>query len=269
MLKRWIPSTRPLVAAVLCCVVAGCSGGGGATPTSPTAQPSTGGAAPPTTASDGTTLLQNLPIDLSALDYAAIVALRAGREPDWLPLEDFGRVLPVTSARPVSQPNPQPTFFAPLGTPVLAVVSGTVMSVSTLYSNDFSIMIASPGQGGTWEHEHVMNVRVTVGARVTAGQQIGEVSDYECSWGRGGNPSDPLCQSRLGLVEIGLLYGGNPPMHRCPFEPEVVAPERQADIFGQLTSARSRIKAAFGDPDLFGESAWATPHCVTLGRVAG
>jgi hypothetical protein len=167
------------------------------------------------------------------------------------------------------QPNPQPTFHAPLGTPVVAVVSGTVTGIPTLYSNDFSIMIASGGQGGTWEHEHVINVRVNVGDRVTAGQQIAEVSNFECVWGRNGDASDPLCQSGLGLVEIGLLYGGNPPSHRCPFEPGLVDPARQSDIFAQLTSARERIKVAFGNPSIFGESSWATPHCVTLSRVEG
>lgn len=251
----------------VCGVVAGCSGGGGGS--TPTAPPSSGGSSSPTTASDGTTRLQSLPLNVTALDYTAIAALRAGRESDWLPLDDYGRVLPPSSARPVTQANPQTTFYAPLGTPVLAVVSGTVTSIPTLYSNDFSIMIASAGQGGTWEHEHVMNVRVRVGDRVTAGQVIADVSDYECSWGRNGNPADPLCQSRLGLVEVGLLYGGTTPMHRCPFEPDVVDPALQNDLFSQLTSARTRIKTAFGNPSLFGESSWATPQCVTLSRVAG
>lgn len=245
--------------------VAGCSGGG----STPTAPSSTGGTVTPTTATDGTLLLQNLPIDLSLVDYGAVFAARAGRETDWLPVDDYGRVLPASSARPMPQPNPQPTFYAPLGTPVVAVVSGTVTGIPTLYSNDFSIMIASGGQGGTWEHEHVMNVRVNVGDRVTAGQQIAEVSNYECAWGRNGNASDPLCQSGLGLVEIGLLYGGNPPSHRCPFEPGLVDPARQGNIFAQLTSARERIKVAFGNPSIFGESSWATPHCVTLSRVEG
>ncbi|MGE0864440.1 MAG: M23 family metallopeptidase [Vicinamibacterales bacterium] len=271
----WVARTpaRTLVAVVVVCgVLAGCGkggGGGGSVPTAPTGPTSTGGPSTPTTASDGTILLQNLPLDLSALDYAAIAALRAGRDADWLPVDDYGRVLPASSARPMAQTNPQAVFHAVLGTPVLAVVSGTVTSIPTLYSNDFSVMIASSGQGGTWEHEHVMNVRVRVGDRVTAGQQIADVSDFECAWGRSGNPADPICQSRLGLVELGLLYGGTTPMHRCPFEPEVVDPSKQADIFAQLTSARTRIKAAFGSPSLFGESSWATPQCVTLSRVSG
>jgi biotin carboxyl carrier protein len=160
------------------------------------------------------------------------------------PLEDYGRVFPATSARPVPSPNPQPTFYAPLGTPVVAVVTGTVTSIPTLYSNDFSIMVASPGQGGTWEHEHVINVRVNVGDRVTAGQHIADVSNFECVWGRNNSAGDPLCQSGLGLVELGLLYAGNPPNHRCPFEPELVDPARrhfQSARFSQI-SHQGRVR---------------------------
>ncbi len=227
--------------------------------------------APTAAAPDGTIFLESLPLNLAALDYNAIVARREGRESDWVPVDDFGRLFPVTSTRPTAQANPQSTFYAPYGTPVLAVVSGPVPSIPTLYSNDFSVMIASGGQGGVWEHEHVINVSVRVGDRVTAGQQIAEVSNYECVWGRNSQASDPLCQSRLGLVEIGLLYGGGsgPPQHRCPFDPEVVSSAKRDAIFEQLNSARARVKAAFGDPNKYRESTWATPQCVTLARVIG
>lgn len=239
------------------------------TTTTPPTTPTPTTPAPATTAPDGTLFLEGLPLNLAALDYNAIVALNEGRESDWLPLDDFGRMFPITTARPTSQPNPQPTFYAPYGTPVLAVVSGVVTTIPTLYSNDFSVMISSGGSGGVWEHEHVINVSVRVGDRVTAGQQIAEVSNYECVWGRSNNPSDPFCRSRLGLVELGLLYGGATAQHRCPFDPEVVSPAKKDSIFEQLSSARSRIKAAFGDPNKYQEGSWATPQCISLSRVNG
>lgn len=279
-----MPNVRPLIVALVLALFPGLIACGGS-PSAPSASSSPSAApAPvatpsptptptptPTTpaAPDGTILLESLPLNLAALDYTAIVARREGRESDWVPLDDFGRIFAITSARPTAQANPQPTFYAPYGTPVLAVVSGTVTAIPTLYSNDLSVMIASTGQGGTWEHEHVINVTVRVGDRVTAGQQIAEVSNFECVWGRSSQASDPLCQSRLGLVEIGLLYPGNPPEHRCPFDPEVVSPASRDAIFQQLSSARSRIKAAFGDPNKYLENTWASPQCVTLARVPG
>ena len=40
---------------------------------------------------------------------------------------------------------------------------------------------------------------------------------------------------------MGLLYGGTPPEHRCPFDLNVVAPSKKDAIFGQLDSARARL----------------------------
>jgi hypothetical protein len=265
MLTRSFLVSRVVLAAIAMIVSAAACGGGGS-PTSPGSPANPGSTG---SSGDGTLLLQGLPVNLAAVDLAAVVARREGRDADWRPLEDFGRMLAGNSSNPTPRPNPQPTFYAPLGTPVLAVVSGTVSSVPTLYSNDFSVMIESPGNGGVWEHEHVINVRVRAGDRVTVGQHIADVSNYECVWGRNNSPTDPLCQSGLGLVELGLLYAGNPPSHRCPFEPDLVDPAKRAEIFGQLDSARTRIKTAMGNQNLFGESAWATPQCVSLARIAG
>lgn len=233
-------------------------------PTTPTTP------APATAAPDGTAFLERLPIDLPVLDYNDIVSRRTGHDADWAPIDDFGRLMGITDVRPTASRNPQPTFYAPLGTPVYAVVSGVVSNIPTLYSSDFSVMIASSSQGGgIWEHEHVINVSVRVGDRVTAGQRIAEVSNYECAWGRNNLASDPICQSRLGLVELGLLYGGVAPEHRCPFEAELIAPDKKDTIFAQLNSARARIKTAFNDPNKYQESGWATSQCVVIGRIPG
>ena len=244
---------------IVSAMAAGC---GGSSPTSPAGSGGVG--------ADGTVLLEGLPLNLSALDYAAIVANRAGRDPDWLPFVDFGVIGTVSSARPNPTPDVQPVFYAPLGTPVMAIVSGVISRVTLLYSSDYSVMIASPdGKGGIWEHEHVINVRVKVGDTVAAGQPIGDVSNYECAWGRNNLATDPVCASHLGLVEIGLLYGGNPPSHRCPFDPEVVSPSKRDGIFAALDAARARIEAAFGDPSKYNGVSRASSQCVTLERVPG
>ncbi len=216
-------------------------------------------------------LLESLPVNLATLDYAAIVAHRTAFDAEWLPLGDFGFIIPASSVRPTPQANPQPTFYAPLGTPVVAIVSGVVTSITTLYSSDFSVMVgASSGSSGPfWEMEHVINVRVRVGDTVVAGQTIADVSNYECAWARNSLATDPICLSRLGLVEMGLLYGGATPEHRCPFDTDVVAPSKKDAIFGQLDAARARIEAAFGDASKYNEVSRASSQCITLARVPG
>lgn len=116
------------------------------------------------------------------------------------------------------QRNPQPTFWAPLGTPVLAPVSGVVVAIPVVWSGDDSVMIAADGdQDWVWEVEHVIDVAVAVGDHVRAGQTIAVVSDY-----------DVLNTPGVGLVELGLLHGGNPPQHHCPFL--YVAAEAESSI---------------------------------------
>jgi biotin carboxyl carrier protein len=103
--------------------------------------------------------------------------------------------------------NPQPVFYAPLGTPVLAPITGTVARVSKLYSGDFSIMIAaSPNSRTVWEVEHVISPKVKQGDRVRAGQPVAQVSDYDSKYTPG-----------VGIVELGLLRSGVTPQHLCPF----------------------------------------------------
>jgi biotin carboxyl carrier protein len=213
-------------------------------------------------------LLESLPIDVMSLDYAAMAAKAPAFDPEWKPLFDFGYVVPPTSNNPNPKTNPQPTFYAPLGTPVVAIVSGTVTRTPRLYSNDSSVMIASGG-GPIWEMEHVIKVRVRVGDHVMAGDTIAEVSNYECAWGRNSVPTDPICASGLGLVEIGLLYGGNPPEHRCPFEPQLVDAAKRGALFAQLDSARARVERALGDTATYNPSGWETPQCISLERVPG
>jgi len=105
--------------------------------------------------------------------------------------------------------NPQPGLYAPLGTDVLAIKTGTVIKISKLYSNDYNIMIAAKNdQKNIWEVEHVIDVKVKEGDQVKAGQPIAKVGDFDERYTPG-----------IGLVEFGLLINsGGPPSHVCPFK---------------------------------------------------
>ncbi|MDA1004637.1 MAG: M23 family metallopeptidase, partial [Chloroflexi bacterium] len=173
----------------------------------------------------------------------------------------FGYVVPaaITSSGQ-DKSNPQPTYLAPLGTPVRAAATGVVDRISELWSTptygDVSVMIRPDGlPAGCYlvvEAEHVLNPRVAVGDRVTAGQVIAEVGALNSQ----GN-------SGLGLVELGILTGaGNGrPMHVCPYA--YFAPDVAAAQLGMLTRLMADWESYAGDPALWDESAWVggVPGC--------
>lgn len=121
--------------------------------------------------------------------------------------------------------NPQPGLYAPLGTSVLAIKTGNVIKVTKLYSNDYNIMIAAPGdQKNIWEVEHVIDVKVKEGDRVKAGQVIAKVGDFDERYTPG-----------IGLVEFGLLVNSSgPPSHICPFKK--IASSAKNRITAELTA---------------------------------
>ena len=102
-----------------------------------------------------------------------------------------------------------------------------------------------------WETEHVIGVSVKAGDKVTAGQAIASVSDYD-------SRNDP----GIGLVELGLLVGGSPPKHYCPFDN--VEPAKKALIAEQLGAIFA------GDASRGLLSAPMSPiGCITLTPIEG
>lgn len=144
------------------------------------------------------------------------------------PIQYYGEG-PRRPSDPADFVDPQMTFFVPIGTTVHAIASGTVCSVTKLntgYSDDYSIGIGvsvggqaacsfgPDGRGfgtvATWEHEHVMEPRVSVGDVVKVGDPIAVASYYtKDNW---------LYTSGYALYEIGILASSpdGRPMHVCP-----------------------------------------------------
>ena len=153
--------------------------------------------------------------------------------------------------------NPQPTFVLPLGTPVRSLVDGVVANMPTLWSGDISIQVTTSGKMEEWvyETEHVRNPKVRVGDRVAAGQIIAEVSNF-----------DKGAPEGYGTVEIGILKGGNPPEHVCPFAylDESIKTETLQKIKDFFKSWEDYIK----DTALHDES-MPIPGCLTLNPIEG
>ncbi len=171
---------------------------------------------------------------------------------------EFGFVIPGNmSATGADKTSPQPTFLAPLGTKVVSLVDGIVVGVPVLYSNDYSIMVA-PDSNSNWryETEHVVNPLVKVGDTVKAGQIIAEVS-----------PHNKDGSSGYGMVEIGILRGGNPPQHICPFA--YLDDSVKSDVQSKLKALYTSWEEYRGNNSLYNESAQPTPGCLTLQPIDG
>lgn len=169
---------------------------------------------------------------------------------------EFGFFIPASSASK-DKFNPQPTFLLPMGTKVQALVDGVVVDIPKLYSGDYSIMVA-PDTQSRWryETEHVINPMVKVGDVVKAGQIIAEVS-----------PHNKQVNNGFGLVEIGILKGGNPPRHVCPFA--YLDPSIKDEIFEKLLAFYKAWEDYRGDARLYDESSQKIPGCLTLDEIEG
>lgn len=159
----------------------------------------------------------------------------------------------------------QMTFFLPLGTPVLAMVTGVVCDVPQLYSGDYSVRVApagvecsGPGAAVLFETEHVLNPLVAVGDSVVAGQQVATVSDYHREWQALG----------FGVVEVGVFFSkDNLPWHACPAR--FLHPERAEQLTAVLASVHAAWEAELGDTTMYDEAAQSPLGCTTTEDVQG
>ncbi|MDO8482949.1 MAG: M23 family metallopeptidase [bacterium] len=207
-------------------------------------------------------LLKGIGVDLGYFDAvtgkAGDFVFTKGKLQFGVLFTEFGFTIPANqSATGADKRNPQPTFLLPLGTKVRSLVDGVVVAVPKLYSNDYSIQVA-PSQNSNWryETEHVINPLVKVGDTVKAGQVIAEVS-----------PHDNANSSGYGLVEIGILRGGNPPEHICPFA--YLDPSIKDDVQKKVRAFYKSWEEYRGDNTLHNESAQAVTGCLSLDPIEG
>lgn len=171
---------------------------------------------------------------------------------------EYGYVIPASmTSTGQSKPNPQAVFIVPAGTPVRSLVDGVVVNVAKVWSGDYTIQVTQSGKQEQWmyETEHVINPKVAVGDKVLAGQIIAEVSTFDSNVPQG-----------YGAVEIGILKGGNPPEHVCPFA--YFDDSVKDSMLAQIKDLFTRWEAYAGDSGLYNENE-SIPGCATLGEVAG
>jgi murein DD-endopeptidase MepM/ murein hydrolase activator NlpD len=168
---------------------------------------------------------------------------------------EYGYQVAASSAGPAKK-NPQPTFIAPLGTKVMSLVDGEVVNVPKLYSKDYSVHVQAEGSDLIFETEHVINVKVKQGDKVKAGDVIAEVSDY-----------DAKNYDGLGLMEIGILKGGNPPSHICPFD--YLDDSIKESTLNKITALKKSWEEYRGDTTIYDEAKAVIPGCLTREPIEG
>lgn len=170
---------------------------------------------------------------------------------------NYGYVMPaVNRADGKAMGNPQPTFILPLGTKVHSLVDGTVFETPKLYSGDYSVQVQGEGSDLIFETEHVINVKVKKGDKVKAGDVIAEVSDYSTKGYAG-----------FGLVEIGVLKGGNPPSHLCPFD--YLDNSIKDKTLKNITALQKSWEEYRGDTTIYDESKVVIPGCESRTPIEG
>lgn len=170
---------------------------------------------------------------------------------------NFGFVVPANSVGP-EKVNPQPTFILPMGTKVHALIDGEVVSITKLYSNDYSVMLKGPGSDLIFELEHVINVTVKVGDQVRAGDVVAEVSGY-----------DAHNYAGMGLVEIGILNAtsGGTPTHLCPFD--YLDESIRATTLQNISALQQAWETYRGDSNLYDQAAEVIAGCYRRTPVEG
>lgn len=197
------------------------------------------------------------PATNKAGDFMFTKAKFAAGEKLQLLFMNYGFVIPATNRADGKElGNPQPTFILPLGTKVRSLVDGTVYDTPKLYSGDYSIQVQGEGSELLFETEHVINVKVKKGDKVKAGDVIAEVSDYDAKGYAG-----------YGLVEIGVLKGGNPPSHLCPFD--YLDDSIKADTLKNITALQKSWEEYRGDSTIYDETKVVIPGCESRDPVEG
>ena len=217
-------------------------------------------------------VIKNWGLELSTYDpstgMAGVMPVRGVQTPTFEASPDdndaYGRIVELYGATLKSKPDvesPQMAFIAPLGTPVISMVDGTVCDLANLWSGDYSIRVAPPGiacKGAAadvlFEHEHVINPKVKVGSKVKAGQVIATVSDYNPHWKAKGS----------GMVETGVFFGkrkSTGPWHACLAN--YLAPGSKATMLAVLRSIEEAWNVERNDPSLYDLGAQNPVGCLT------
>lgn len=190
-------------------------------------------------------------------DLAGEVIFQA-RQHGRKPFEEYGTFREAKDGFNSSY-NPQPTWNVPEGTPIRALIDGFVIDVPKLYSNDYSVIVAtSMDSRWRYETEHVSNPLVKPGDFVKAGQIVAYPTKFNANNGRG-------------WVEIGIGKGtqdaNTKPQHVCIFK--YLDDSIKEETLKKIQALMQEWEKQSGNPNDYDEGKMPIPGCLTLDVVDG
>lgn len=159
--------------------------------------------------------------------------------------------------------GPQPDFVYLLDTnaTIYSPINGTIERIAWTHAGDWGIMIFPEGYGmGEYLMgiDHVLNVTVSVGDNVTAGQPIakpGYINSFNVSWG-----NDEFHEGQqYGLTEFGIVQD-----NYVICQTRFYTDELLASFNASITRLMSDWEEFIGDESVHNESAFVLPGCLGL-----
>ena len=159
----------------------------------------------------------------------------------------FGKFLVGTNGPKIT---PELTWFVAEGTEVHAPITGVVSQIDVLYSDDYLIVLQQDGSAWEVGVEHVVDPRVQVGDRVTAGQVIATATPEDTPFGT------------IAFTELAVWLPADSDeemIKKCPvlaFTPALRA------SFSTATYALAESWETHWGEDTYDTAAWTQPGCL-------
>lgn len=146
---------------------------------------------------------------------------------------------------------PEMTFILPVGTPVVSPIDGIVFNINTIeWSQDYAVHLKTD-KDEEWmvSFEHLINLRVSMGDRISAGQVVGEAAPWN---------------SGTGFAEIVVWKGGQSEsdiLKHCPFD---ALEDELKPSYAEKISSLVADWEKFKGKNIYEEEKWTLPGCLLL-----
>lgn len=151
---------------------------------------------------------------------------------------------------------PEAAYIVPLGTKVRAIADGIVVGIKQQDTGDYEMSIVKPeSPSWTFGYDHIDNLLVKEGDHVSAGQVLGEVSDYN-HW---------VSDYGYGVIEIALAFTRESFIAHCPFL--YLDESVKQNYYEKITALYRAWETFMGNTSIYDEDKYEIPGCFVKGPL--